>query len=192
MHPALAAPVSALSYEGRLEAQVPITTERALDGVEPGLRVVTVEHRGNAVQSVEEADEVVRQARGFLGRAWQDDRATRSLDADDVLVVAPYDAQVALIRAQLDAAGLAAVRVGTVDKFQGQEAPVVIMSMTASTASDVPRGMSFLLNRNRLNVAISRAQWCTVLVRSEALTDLLPTSPDGLIELGAFIDLCRR
>ena len=102
-------------------------------------------------------------------------------------MVAPYNAQVALLRRTLDHEGLADTRVGTVDKFQGQEAPVVIVSMTASGAQDVPRGMEFLLNRNRLNVAVSRGQCAAYVVRSTALTDYLPSKPDGLAELGAFI-----
>jgi uncharacterized protein len=81
--------------------------------------------------------------------------------------------------------------VGTVDKFQGQQAAVVIVSMTASAANDVPRGMSFLLNRNRVNVAISRGKWLTVLVRSAALTHYMPRSPRALLELGAFVGLCE-
>jgi superfamily I DNA and/or RNA helicase len=80
------------------------------------------------------------------------------------------NAQVACIRDELDAAGLSAVKVGTVDKFQGQEAPVAFISMTASSHGDVPRGMAFLLNRNRVNVAVSRAKWRAVIVRSVALT----------------------
>jgi uncharacterized protein len=104
-------------------------------------------------------------------------------------VVAPYNAQVALLRAALEAAGLGGVRVGTVDKFQGQEAPVTLVSMTASAPEDVPRGMDFLLCPNRVNVAVSRAQWRAVVVRSEALTDFLPTSPGGLGELGRFLGL---
>ena len=79
---------------------------------------------------------------------------------------------------------------GTVDKFQGQEAAVVLVTMCASSADEVPRGMEFLLNRNRLNVAVSRAQWCAVIVRSSRLTDYLPTRPETLAELGAFIGLC--
>jgi uncharacterized protein len=81
------------------------------------------------------------------------------------------------------------VRVGTVDKFQGQEAPVTIVSMTASSPAEVPRGMGFLLNRNRVNVAISRAQWLTVLVRSKQLTSHLPRTPRQLLEMGGFIGL---
>lgn len=79
---------------------------------------------------------------------------------------------------------------GTVDKFQGQEAPIAIMSMTASSHGDVPRGMGFLLNRNRVNVAVSRAQWRAVIVRSSALTAFMPNTADGVLELGAFIGLC--
>ena len=81
------------------------------------------------------------------------------------------------------------MRVGTVDKFQGKQAPVVFVSMTASSIDDVPRGISFLLNRNRLNVAVSRAKYASVIVRSPLLTEYLPTSPDGLVDLGAFLSL---
>ncbi len=190
MHPDLCAPVSVLSYDGLLHSQLPQTTDRCLDSIRPGVQVATVEHRGNAVRSVEEATEVVRQVRAHLGRAWRDVADTRALGEADLLVVAPYNAQVAAIRQALSADGLREVRVGTVDKFQGQQAPVVIVSMTASAADDVPRGMSFLLNRNRINVAISRGQWRTVLIRSAALTSYLPTTPAALAELGAFIRLC--
>jgi uncharacterized protein len=107
-------------------------------------------------------------------------------------VVAPYNAQVWTVRRALDTAGFADVRVGTVDKFQGQEAAVVLVTTCASSADDVPRGMEFLLNRNRLNVAVSRAQWCAVIITSSRLTDYLPTRPEQLAELGAFIGLCGQ
>ena len=196
MHPALCAAVSQLSYDGRLTS-VDAAAERSLDGIEPGIHCVRVEHTGNAVSSVEEADAVVRLALDVIGRRWHDPHrdtpalaVDRPLDQSDVMVVAAYNAQVWTVRRALDAAGLHAVRVGTVDKFQGQEAPVVIVSMAASSPDDVPRGMEFLLNRNRVNVAVSRGQWSAVVVRSTALTDYLPTTPDGLEELGAFIGLC--
>ncbi|WP_322645529.1 TM0106 family RecB-like putative nuclease [Oerskovia flava] len=191
MHPALAAAVSALSYEDRLHAH-PVAAARDLDGARPGIHHVPVEHRGNQVRSREEADEVVRQVERFLGRAWTAAGVTRPLDEGDVLVVAAYNAQVRAVRQALAAAGHAQVQVGTVDKFQGREAPVVIVTFAASSAGDVPRGMGFLLSRNRVNVAVSRAQWCAVVVRSPALTQYLPHSPRGLEELGAFIGLCER
>ncbi len=99
--------------------------------------------------------------------------------------------EVTLIRRRLDSAKLGAVRVGTVDKFQGGQAPVVFVSMTASSVDVVPRGISFLLNRNRLNVAVSRAQYAAVIVRSKMLTEYLPGTPAGLIDLGAFLALTR-
>ncbi|MGV8977171.1 MAG: DEAD/DEAH box helicase [Cellulomonas sp.] len=196
LHPALCAAVSRLSYDGRLTS-VDAAAERSLDGVAPGIRCVRVEHTGNAVASAEEADVVVGLALDVIGRRWRDPhRAAPALAVDrplgqgDVMVVAAYNAQVWTVRRALDAAGLNGVRVGTVDKFQGQEAPVVIVSMAASSPDDVPRGMEFLLDRNRINVAVSRGQWTAIVVRSTPLTDYLPTTPDGLEELGAFIGLC--
>lgn len=190
MHPDLCEVVSQLSYAGRLTA-VPLTAERSLDGVAPGVRVVRVVHEGHAVMSPEEAARVVDLVRDVVGRRWQDpaEGVDRALEPRDVLVVAAYNAQVWAVRAALDSAGLGEVRVGTVDKFQGKQAPVVIVTTAASSADDVPRGMEFLLNRNRINVAISRAQWCAVLVRAVGLTDYLPATPAGLGELGAFLGL---
>ncbi len=193
MHPRLAEKVSGLSYEGRLTA-APSAGARRLDAVEPGLHVVTLAHTGNRSESPEEASAVVAQVRAHLGKTWHDpdDRTTpRPLAARDFLVVAPYNAQVALIRRELARAGLEGVRVGTVDKFQGQEAPIAIVSMTASSHGDVPRGMGFLLSRNRVNVAVSRAQWAAILIRSDALTAYMPTSAHQMTELGAFVGLCR-
>jgi uncharacterized protein len=190
MHPDLAAAVSRLSYEDRL-ASVGHTAERSLEGVAPGVRTIVVDHAGHAVSSPVEAAVVVGTVRDLVGRRWQDPHTgtDRPLAPQDVLVVAPYNAQVWTVRRTLDKAGLGGVRVGTVDKFQGQEAPVVIVTMTASSAEDVPRGMEFLLSRNRVNVAVSRAQWCAVVVRSRGLTDYLPTGPAQLAELGAFLGL---
>ncbi len=190
LHPALAEPVSRLSYEGRLHAH-PSTAERRLDGVAPGLHPVAVRHTGNATESVEEAEEVVAIIRRLIGRDWRSgaDAEPRPLAADDVIVVTPYNAQQQCIRQALDAAGLQGTRVGTVDKFQGQEAAVAIVSLAASSAHEVPRGLDFLLNRNRLNVAISRAQWAAYLVHSPGLTDALPHTPQGVAELSAFIRL---
>jgi uncharacterized protein len=190
MHPAVCAAVSALAYEGRLQSHE-CTEARHLDGQEPGVHVSAVAHQGNSTESPEEADAIAAQIGKLLGRAWTDERGTRPLAASDVLVLAPYNAQVTLIRRRLGSAGLGAVRVGTVDKFQGGQAPVVFMSMTASSADVVPRGMSFLLNRNRLNVAISRAQYAVVIVRSQLLTEYLPGTPAGLIDLGAFLALTQ-
>ena len=193
MHPALCDRVSTHSYDGRLGSKEPEASRRSLSASFPGVHVVHVNHEGNSVESAEEAAEVVQIARLVLPQTWHDPALgdARAMTADDVLVVAPYNAQVALLRRELDNAGLTEVRVGTVDKFQGQEAPVVIVSMTASSAEDVPRGMEFLLARNRVNVAVSRGKWAAFVVRSRILTHYLPGTPAALGELGAFIHLTR-
>jgi len=190
MHPALTSAVSALSYEGRLRAN-PSTLDRALDGVEPGLHAVPVEHHGNSVESPEECDAVVALVKHHIGMPWRDPSTGRNdrIRPTDLIVVAPYNAQVDLLRRTLAAEGLREVPVGTVDKFQGQEAAIAIVSLTASSAADVPRGISFLLQRNRLNVAISRGKWAAYLVHSPALRDYLPHTPQGLAELSGFIRL---
>ncbi|MDR6970966.1 uncharacterized protein J2W45_001276 [Leifsonia shinshuensis] len=191
MHPDLAAAVSRLSYEGKLRAHE-CAAERELGGVMPGLHPVPVLHVGNSTASPEEARSVVELVDDLLGRSWNDPAAGRDdspLGEDDIIVVTPYNAQLAEVRALLDAAGHRGVRVGTVDKFQGQEAAVAIVSLAASSAVDVPRGMSFLLMKNRLNVAISRAKWAAYLVHSPELTEFLPTTPAGVGELSAFIRL---
>lgn len=189
MHPAVCAPVSRLAYEGKLGPAKDGPAARRLEGQDPGVRVVPIPHDGNSTSSPEEAEAIVAVTRMLLGSAWTDENGTRPLAQSDVLVVAPYNAQVLLLREYFEAAGLPEVAVGTVDKFQGRQAPVVFVSMTASSIDDVPRGISFLLNRNRLNVAISRAKYLSVIVRSEALTEYLPSTPDRLIELGAFLSL---
>jgi len=186
MHTALCQHVSQLSYDGELESAAPA---RTLAGQDPGVRTLLVDHAGNATSSPQEAEAIATEIAGLIGSDWTDESGTRALEQSDVLVVAPYNAQVLTLRATLATAGLDEVLVGTVDKFQGRQAPVVFVSMTASAVDDVPRGMSFLLNRNRLNVAISRAKFQALIVRSPALTQYLPATPDGLVELGAFLAL---
>ncbi|UZN03012.1 TM0106 family RecB-like putative nuclease [Cellulomonas sp. S1-8] len=194
MHPDLCAAVSTLAYEGRLVAS-PGAAARSLDGVPPGVHGVLVDHDGNAVASPEEADVVVRLVADLVGRTWRDPGATpaeRPLTAADVLVVAAYNAQVWTVRRALDAAGFTATRVGTVDRFQGQEAPVVLVTTAASSPAQVPRGLDFLLDRNRINVAVSRGQWAAFVVRSAHLTRTLPSRPESLERLGAFVGLTTR
>lgn len=198
MHPAVTAPVSALSYEGALHSH-PVASDRLLRGIEPGLHSVPVSHTGNSTSSPEEAAAVVDLVRDLVGRPWSeggalsrnsaDEEAHRPLDQSDIIVVTPYNAQLVILRDALVEAGFTTVRVGTVDKFQGQEAAVAIVSLAASSAADVPRGMSFLIMKNRLNVGISRAQWAAYLLYSPDLLEYLPATPDGLAELSAFIRL---
>ncbi|OLR92475.1 TM0106 family RecB-like putative nuclease [Actinokineospora bangkokensis] len=170
MHPAVCKPVSHLSYAGLLQSH-PTAAGRAIEGIPQGLYAHTVEHEGNTTRSVEEAREVVRVIDSLVGRSWDDRGAVRPLTAADVLVVAPYNLQQRVVSQALAEAGHGEARVGTVDRFQGQEAPVVIATMTSSSATDLPRGLDFLLSRNRLNVALSRAQALAVLVCSPRLVE---------------------
>lgn len=193
MHPELCRAVSRLSYEGKLKS-APAASQRKLEELPPGVETAFVEHTGNTTASREEAAEVVRQARRHLGLKWKPgaESEARPLGQQDLLVVAAYNAQVHLIRKALEEAGLPDVRVGTVDKFQGQEAPVVLVSMACSAVAEAPRGAEFLLNRNRINVAVSRGQWRAVIIRSPELTSYMPHRPAALEELGAFIGLSPR
>jgi uncharacterized protein len=159
MHPAINAPVSNLSYQNKLHSH-PDTNGNVVEGVAPGLIAVAIDHKANDSSSVEEAEAVLEIAKAQAAK----------LGAPEVLIVAPYNAQVDLIRKMLDEEGLIEVAVGTLDKFQGREAMVVIVSLAASSALDAPRGLDFLLDRNRLNVALSRAKANCYLVYSPLLT----------------------
>jgi uncharacterized protein len=165
LHPDICRFVSEVVYEGRLTAD-PDCRRQAVSGQAPGIAWHPVPHTGNRCSSFEEVDEVVALHADLVGRTFTDRHGVeRTMGLDDVLVVAPYNAQVALLlRALPDGA-----RVGTVDKFQGQEAPAVIVSLASSSVDEIPRGMEFLYSRNRLNVAISRAQALAVVVASPAL-----------------------
>ncbi|MFF2371543.1 TM0106 family RecB-like putative nuclease [Agromyces sp. NPDC058110] len=196
MHPAVAAPVSRLSYDGELHSHE-VAATRSLDGVHPGLAPVPIAHEGNTVASPEEAAAVVAHVEALLGRTWIDPTETNAADAArgrplaqrDLIVVTPYNAQLTLVRTALDDAGFPEVPVGTVDKFQGQEAAVAIVSLAASSAASAPRGIEFLLLKNRLNVAISRAKWAAYLLYSPALLDTLPHTPAGVAQLSGFVRL---
>ncbi|MCM3553899.1 TM0106 family RecB-like putative nuclease [Janibacter melonis] len=191
MHPELTEHVSRLAYDDQLGSHEAVTTARSLEGVEPGLHVVEVDHLARRTSSPEEAAAVVDLVRSLAGRAWTDEHGTRALTPGDVIVVTPYNHQVRTLRGILEAAGLAEVEVGTVDKFQGQEAPVAVLSMAASSAHDVSRGLRFVLDRHRLNVAISRGQHAAYVVLSPRLLDATPRTPGELRSLGAFMGLVQ-
>jgi uncharacterized protein len=171
LHPDVCEFTSRVFYAGRLLPQ----TDLALQSIllrgplgGSGLRFVPVLHYGNTNRSDEEVARVAALVEELLGgeaRFRDKHGVEHPLQARDILIVAPYNAQVAALRR-----GLAKeLRVGTVDKFQGQEAPIVIYSLTSSSAADAPRGFEFLYSLNRLNVATSRAQALVILVASPDL-----------------------
>lgn len=194
MDSALCERVSWLSYDGAL-ASAAATDGRALQGVAPGVVSYPVEHAGCSVRSVQEAQAVVDCVRELLGREWVPaaGAAPRPLAAEDCIVVAAYNAQVDCVREALIAADLAdssgaGVRVGTVDKFQGQEAAVVLVSL-ASSRVDSGRGAGFVLSPNRLNVAVSRGQWQAVLVHSPWVARSVPQDVEEVLALSGFAGL---
>ena len=194
MDSALCERVSWLSYDGAL-ASAAATAGRALRGVAPGVVSYPVEHAGCSVRSVQEAQAVVDCVRELLGREWVPAAGAepRPLAAEDCIVVAAYNAQVDCVREALIAAGLAdssgaGVRVGTVDKFQGQEAAVVLVSL-ASSRVDSGRGAGFVLSPNRLNVAVSRGQWQAVLVHSPWVARSVPQDIEEVLALSGFAGL---
>ena len=194
MDSALCERVSWLSYDGAL-ASAAATAGRTLQGVEPGVVSYPVEHAGCSVRSVQEAQAVVDCVRELLGREWVPAAGAepRPLAAEDCIVVAAYNAQVDCVREALIAAGLAdssgaGVRVGTVDKFQGQEAAVVLVSL-ASSRVDSGRGTGFVLSPNRLNVAVSRGQWRAVLIHSPWVARSVPQDIEEVLALSGFAGL---
>ena len=181
---------SELFYEGRLTSR-PENARQRLNAGDPlggtGLRYAPVEHRGNQNESQEEVERVAGFVDALLrsGTTWTDKNGeTNALGIRDILIVAPYNAQVLALAERLPAGA----RVGTVDKFQGQEAVIVFYSMATSTLEDAPRGMEFLYSLNRLNVAISRARCVAVIVASPALFQVQCRTPRQIELVNAF---CR-
>lgn len=180
LHPSICGYVSEAFYEGRLEGipglgdqRLNVAPKGALITATHGIVHIDVPHVGNESSSPEEVDRIVVLTRELIGRRWTDAAGSaRPLTPADILVVAPFNDQVARLEAALGPQ----FRVGTVDRFQGQEAPVVIVSLTSSTLDDAPRGAEFLLSPNRLNVAISRAKGLAIVVASPELDRVRPTS----------------
>jgi uncharacterized protein len=188
MHPDVCAFISTAFYDGRLRAHPDCSRQRVEgDGVlaGTGLRVASVPHWGNRTWSPEEVAATRRLFDSLIGRPWIDSAGRAwALGVEDVLVVAPYNLQVRRLREGL----VAGARVGTVDRFQGQEAAVSIFAMATSSAEDVPRNLEFLFSRNRLNVAVSRARAVSVVVCSPLLLQVGCRTPEQLRMVSA---LCR-
>jgi len=189
LHPDICAFTSELFYDSLLKSR-PGLENQAIEGHprlgQHGLRFLPVKHVGNQNSSVEEVDRIEELITGLLahGILWVDEYGKkRQLNQEDILIVAPYNAQVAALSRRLPG-----FSIGTVDKFQGQQAPVVIYSLTTSSPEDAPRGMEFLYSLNRLNVATSRARAMSILVGSPKLLEPECKTPRQLKLANA---LCR-
>jgi predicted RecB family nuclease len=189
LHPDICQFTSELFYEDRLKSLAglegqTLNSKGRLRG--SGLRYLPVTHTGNQNTSREEIEAIARLVEDILSQqtTWVDRHGVeKPITLDDILIVAPYNAQVFELKRRLGQA-----RIGTVDKFQGQEAPIVIYSMTTSSSAEAPRGMEFLYSLNRLNVATSRARCACVLVASPALFEADCRSPRQMQLANA---LCR-
>jgi predicted RecB family nuclease len=192
LHPDVNAYISEAFYERRLGTDPSTAVQRIDDGAllsGTGVRWLTAAHHGNESRSTEEALVVAEAIRSLIGRPWTDRHGVaRPLEVGDIIVIAPYNLQVAAIAEATERLLGRSARVGTVDKFQGQEGAVAIYSMASSSAEDAPRGMDFLYERNRLNVAISRARALAILVASPKLLDVPCRTPDQMRKANA---LCR-
>lgn len=196
LHPEICDFISDSFYEGRLrpapgnEKRVLLPhgrgSSRRLDDVQAGIHFLPVAHEGNRQASDEEVEAIGTLIQQLLGRAYTDREGKRcgELGLDDILIVAPYNLQVRSLRAALPAGA----RIGTVDKFQGQQAPVVLVSMCASDARDSSRGLEFLLSPNRLNVALSRAECLAIVVGEERLA---VASADTVRQMALVNRMCR-
>ncbi len=189
LHPDICAFTSEMFYEGRLQSRPGLENQRIVSAGPiqgSGLRFLPVSHEGSQSSSPEEADQVLALVRSLIDQraTWIDkDGAEHPLRLEDILIIAPYNAQVFELQDRLPGA-----RIGTVDKFQGQEAPVVIYSLATSTPEEAPHGMEFLYSLNRLNVATSRARCVSVLVANPTIFEPECRTPRQMQLANAF---CR-
>jgi uncharacterized protein len=189
MHPDVTEFISEVVYAGRLGA----IDECSLRGLNApgeltgtGIRYLVVRHEGNQCCSAEEAAAIADAIQPMInGGTYTDEKGVEhDLDAEDVMVLTPYNAQVQVLADHLPPG----VQIGTVDKFQGREAPVVFFSMATSSGAELPRNLEFLFSRNRLNVAISRAQCLAVLVASPELLRIQCRTVEQMLLVNA---ICR-
>jgi uncharacterized protein len=174
MHPTICELVSRIAYEGRVISDEGASRHKIEFKSNPfafpphGIAFLDVDHSGNSQTSEEEASRLSEAYGSLLGSVFTDrDGDERRIGPDDILVVSPYNAQVNLLTERLPAGA----RVGTVDRFQGQEAPACLVSMATSSGEEMPRDIEFLFSLNRLNVAVSRAQALAAIFCSPRLLD---------------------
>ena len=173
MRPSISQFISEAFYDGRLTAHES-TTERSLNlqGVDlpnEGIVMIPAQHQGCSQKSIEEGEIIKTKYLSLLGQEFTDlDGKARPITEDDILVVSPFNVQVNYLRSILPYKA----KVGTVDKFQGQEAPIVLFSMVTSSVEDIPRNIEFLYSGNRLNVAVSRAQCLAIVIANPKLLEI--------------------
>ena len=179
-------------YDSRLISH-PITNKRKLDLKlkdigNKGIFYIPTEHFGNSQRSDEEADIIHEYYKKIIGKPYEDENGKGNLDVKDIMCIAPFNVQANNIKQRLLKDFGDETRVGTIDLFQGQEAKIVFISMTSSDAENLPRHKSFFFNRNRLNVAISRAQNVAVVLFNP---NLLLASANTIEEMKLMNNFCK-
>jgi uncharacterized protein len=151
-----------------------------------GIFYIQADHEGCSQKSIEETEVVKKLVKSFLDRELFDSKGKKKrVDINDILVVSPYNAQTNFLTENLDKGA----KVGTIDKFQGQEASITIVSMTSSDADCLPRDLDFIFDKNRLNVALSRSQLISIVIFNPRLLDIYPTTKEQIILLNNFCKL---
>jgi len=171
--------ISSNFYEGRLNCDER-TDKRIIKFnkkciiQKPGVHYIEMNHKNNVQTSLEEIETVVDLMKQMIGSEFNDNGKKRELSVNDFLIISPYNTQVNLMIAKLEEEKIKNPRVGTIDKFQGQEAPINIISMTSSDSETLPRNKEFFFSKNRLNVAISRAQVASIILFNPKILDFFP------------------
>ena len=192
MHPDVCQPLSEVIYEGKLQAddnnhkQAIVIDNPVLVTKQNGILPIFVDHEGNTQSSEEEIEKIKAIISELKTGTFIDkNNNSKNLENEDILIVAPYNMQVNLLKEKLGPS----FQIGTIDKFQGQEAPVVIVSMAVSDVSDSPRGLDFIFDKNRLNVAISRAKALAIIIANRNLDQCNVNNLEQMAKVGLFCKL---
>ena len=154
-----------------------------------GVNYIEMTHKNNVQTSIEEFEIIRDLMKDMIGLEYDDNGEFKELTVDDFLIISPYNTQVNLLISKLEEAKIKNPRVGTIDKFQGQEAPITIISMTSSDSDTLPRNKEFFFSRNRLNVAISRAQVSSIILFNPNLLDSSPRNLDQIKLMNNFFKI---
>ena len=194
LHPQICSFISDKFYQGKLKPHKCTTTRKLLSKSEEkvtdlsGIHLEQLDHQNCSQKSLPESEHILNLIKSISSSCLIEiDGVTREIEDTDFIIIAPFNAQVKLLKSKLDKT----IRVGTVDKFQGQEAAIALISMTSSSGLDAPKGLDFLLNRNRLNVAISRAQIACFVVCAKGLFDSKCNTVEQMSLLSTFSSLKR-
>jgi uncharacterized protein len=192
MHQDVCQPLSEIVYEGKLQAdddnchQAIVIQSPTLITKQNGILPIMVNHSGNTQSSEEEVEQIKAIiAELKTGQFINKEQQAEPITDKSILIVAPYNMQVNLLKEKLGPD----YQIGTIDKFQGQEAPVVIISMAVSDVDDSPRGLDFIFDKNRLNVAISRAKALAIVVANQGLNNCTVTNLAQMEKVGLFCKL---